>query len=42
MFGYSLLRVNQNREFMKALMEEMAAFHVPIEGLAYRDRSRRV
>ena len=33
MFGYSLLRVNQNREFFKALMEEMAAFHVPIEGL---------
>ena len=33
MFGYSLLRVNENREFFKALMEEMAAFHVPIEGL---------
>ena len=33
MFGYSLLRMNENREFFKALMEEMAAFHVPIEGL---------
>ena len=33
MFGYSLLRVNENREFFKALMEEMAAFHVPIEAL---------
>jgi glutamine synthetase len=33
MFGYSLLRMNQNREFMKALFEEMAAFHIPIEGL---------
>jgi len=33
MFGYSLLRVNQNREFFKAVMEEIAAFHVPIEGL---------
>ena len=33
MFGYSLLRMNQNREFFKALMEEMAAFGVPIEGL---------
>jgi glutamine synthetase len=33
MFGYSLLRVNQNREFFNALMDEMAAFRVPIEGL---------
>ncbi|MEO8137747.1 MAG: glutamine synthetase, partial [Betaproteobacteria bacterium] len=33
MFGYSLLRMNHNREFFKALMEEMQAFHVPIEGL---------
>ena len=33
MFGYSLLRMNLNREFMKALFEEMAAFHIPIEGL---------
>ena len=33
MFGYSLLRVNQNREFFNALMDEMLAFKVPIEGL---------
>jgi glutamine synthetase len=33
MFGYSLLRANQNREFFKALMEELLAFRVPIEGL---------
>jgi glutamine synthetase len=33
MFGYSLLRVNQNREFFNALMDEMLAFGVPIEGL---------
>jgi glutamine synthetase len=33
MFGYSLLRMNQNRTFFKALMDEMLAFGVPIEGL---------
>jgi len=33
MFGYSLLRAGQNRDFFKALMVEMAAFGVPIEGL---------
>jgi glutamine synthetase len=33
MFGYSLLRANENREFFKALMVEMLAFGVPIEGL---------
>jgi glutamine synthetase len=33
MFGYSLLRANHAREFFKALMEEMGAFRVPIEGL---------
>ncbi len=33
MFGYSLLRVNQNREFFNAIMDEMLAFRVPIEGL---------
>jgi glutamine synthetase len=33
MFGYSLLRMNQNRAFFNALMDEMAAFGVPIEGL---------
>lgn len=33
MFGYSLLRINQNREFFNAIMGEMQAFGVPIEGL---------
>jgi glutamine synthetase len=33
MFGYSLLRMNQNRDFLNALMDEMLAFRVPIEGL---------
>ena len=33
MFGYSLLRVNQNREYFNALMDDMLAFGVPIEGL---------
>ncbi len=33
MFGYSLLRMNQNAPFLNALMDEMAAFRVPIEGL---------
>lgn len=33
MFGYSLLRMNTNREFFNAIMDEMAAFKVPIEGL---------
>ncbi|MEO8858570.1 MAG: glutamine synthetase family protein [Burkholderiaceae bacterium] len=33
MFGYSLLRMNQNREFFNAIMDQMLAFRVPIEGL---------
>ncbi|MBC7436347.1 MAG: glutamine synthetase [Bdellovibrionales bacterium] len=33
MFGYSLLRVNQNRDYFNALMDQMLAFDVPIEGL---------
>jgi glutamine synthetase len=33
MFGYSLLRVNANREFFNALMDDMLKFRVPIEGL---------
>ena len=33
MFGYSLLRMNHKREYFKALMDEMPAFRVPIEGL---------
>ena len=33
MFGYSILRANQNREYFNALMDEMARFRIPIEGL---------
>jgi glutamine synthetase len=33
MFGYSLLRMNQNRQFLHALMDQMAGFGVPLEGL---------
>jgi glutamine synthetase len=33
MFGYSLLRMGDQREFFNALMDDMAAFGVPIEGL---------
>ena len=33
MFGYSLLRMADHAEFFRALMDEMAAFRVPIEGL---------
>ena len=33
MFGYSLLRLNQNREYVNALFDELAAFGVPLEGL---------
>jgi glutamine synthetase len=32
MFGYSLLRANLNGDYFNALMDEMAAFRVPIEG----------
>lgn len=33
MFGYSLIRIAQNRDFFAALMDEMLAFGIPIEGL---------
>jgi glutamine synthetase len=33
MFGYSLLRANLNREYFNALMDEIALFGIPIEGL---------
>jgi glutamine synthetase len=33
MFGYSLARANENREFFNALLDELLAFGVPIEGL---------
>lgn len=33
MFGYSLLRLGQNRPYFTALFDELAAFGVPLEGL---------
>jgi glutamine synthetase len=33
MFGYSIIRANQNRDYFNALMDEMGQFGVPIEGL---------
>ena len=33
MFGYSILRMAQNRPFFAALMDELGAFGVPLEGL---------
>lgn len=33
MFGYSLLRASRNLPFFNALMDDMAAFGVPLEGL---------
>jgi glutamine synthetase len=33
MFGYSLARMNQNRGYFAAIMDEMRRFGVPIEGL---------
>ncbi len=33
MFGYSLLRMGQSQPFFNALMDELGAFGVPIEGL---------
>jgi glutamine synthetase len=33
MFGYSLLRANENSQYFEALFAEMGAFGVPIEGL---------
>jgi glutamine synthetase len=32
MFGYSLLRLNQSKEYVNALFDELGAFGVPIEG----------
>jgi glutamine synthetase len=32
MFGYSLLRANLNGDYFNAIMDEMAAFRVPVEG----------
>jgi glutamine synthetase len=33
MFGYSILRLNQSKDYVNALMDELRAFRVPIEGL---------
>jgi len=33
MFGYSLVRMGANREFVRALMDELRRFGIPLEGL---------
>jgi len=33
MFGYSLIRAAQNQPFLRAIMEELPGFGVPVEGL---------
>lgn len=33
MFGYSVLRLNENQPYFNALMDELGAFGIPIEGL---------
>ena len=33
MFGYSVLRAGRSQPYFKALMDELAAFGVPLEGL---------
>jgi glutamine synthetase len=33
MFGYSLIRMHQNQPYFTALIEELAAFDLPLEGL---------
>ena len=33
MFGYSLLRMGQSRDFVRALMGELLRFRIPLEGL---------
>jgi glutamine synthetase len=33
MFGYSLLRLNQSKDYVNALMKDLGAFGVPLEGL---------
>lgn len=33
MFGYSLLRLSQNREYVNALFDDLGKFGVPLEGL---------
>jgi glutamine synthetase len=33
MFGYSVLRAGQNQPFFKAMLDELPAFGIPIEGL---------
>jgi len=36
MFGYSLLRMNRNRDFLKAIMDELLAFGIPFEACTPR------
>lgn len=33
MFGYSLLRMNQSKEYLNTLFDELGSFRVPVEGL---------
>lgn len=33
MFGYSILRAGQNREYFTSILDNMEKFNVPIEGL---------
>lgn len=33
MFGYSVVRMSQNQSFFAAIMDELGAFRIPIEGL---------
>lgn len=33
MFGYSIVRLNQNREYVNALIDQLLEFGVPVEGL---------
>lgn len=33
MFGYSVLRMTQNQEYLTALLDELRAFRIPVEGL---------
>ena len=42
MFGYSLLRMNRNREFFNALMDEMRRLRRADRGPAHRDRAGRL
>ena len=42
MFGYSLLRAGLNSSFFNDIMDQLAGFGVPLEGLHYGDWPRHV